>query len=89
MDREENPMQKMQMQHMGAVAEFERSIINERTREGREIARSKGVIFGRKPKLTPKQIAQIKKERADGKTANAIAIDFDISRKSVYRALSA
>ena len=87
-DGSNNPMQKMQMQMMGAVAEFERSMINERTREGREIAKAKGVKFGRKPKLTAKQIVQIKQDKSDGKPANAIAIDLDISRKSVYRALS-
>ncbi|MFT4728481.1 MAG: DNA invertase Pin-like site-specific DNA recombinase [Granulosicoccus sp.] len=76
------------MMGLTAVAEFERSMINERTKEGRELALRKSVIFGRKPKLPKKQIALIKLRRADGKSAAAIAIDLNVSRNSIYRALS-
>jgi DNA invertase Pin-like site-specific DNA recombinase len=37
---------------LGGLAEFERELIRSRTGEGRERAKSKGVVFGRKPKLT-------------------------------------
>jgi DNA invertase Pin-like site-specific DNA recombinase len=42
---------------MGAIAELERDLINERTMEGLAAARARGRLGGRRPKLTPKQIA--------------------------------
>jgi hypothetical protein len=46
---------------IGALAELERSLISERTRAGMKGARGRGVKFGRKPKLTPEQIAHARK----------------------------
>lgn len=46
----ENPMTKLLFQVLGAFAEFERSMILERTQEGIQNARDKGVPFGRKSK---------------------------------------
>ena len=46
------------MAMMPATAEDERLRIIKRTREGRQIARAKGVRMGRKPKLTPHQIKE-------------------------------
>lgn len=40
---------------LAGVAEFERSLIRQRTGEGRRRAQSQGVRFGRPPALTPKQ----------------------------------
>jgi DNA invertase Pin-like site-specific DNA recombinase len=37
---------------LGGLAEFERELIRTRTGEGRERAKARGVILGRKPKLT-------------------------------------
>jgi DNA invertase Pin-like site-specific DNA recombinase len=42
---------------MGAIAELERDLINERTREGLAAARARGRLGGRRPKLSAKQIA--------------------------------
>ncbi|MCL4141054.1 UNVERIFIED_CONTAM: hypothetical protein GTU68_020180 [Idotea baltica] len=87
-DGGDSPMQKMQMQIMGAVAEFERSIINERASEGRAIARAKGVRFGRKPSLTSTQIATLRDEHARGKSIRDLALDYDVGRSTISRALS-
>lgn len=46
----DNPMNKLLFNVLGAFAEFERSMINERTQEGIRAAREKGVKFGRKSK---------------------------------------
>ncbi len=81
-------MQVMQMQIMGAVAQFERSIINERAAEGRAIAKARGVRFGKPPALNDKQTAQVIKQRKAGKSVAAIALDFDVSRQSIYRILN-
>ena len=40
---------------LGGLAEFERELIRTRTGEGRERAKARGVILGRKPKLSPHQ----------------------------------
>src|SRR5437879_6047772 len=37
---------------LGGLAEFERALIRARTGEGRERAKARGVVLGRKPKLT-------------------------------------
>lgn len=46
----DNPITKMLFQVLGSFAEFERSMILERTQEGIQNARDKGVKFGRKSK---------------------------------------
>jgi DNA invertase Pin-like site-specific DNA recombinase len=46
----DNPITKMLFQMLGSFAEFERSMILERTQEGIQNARDKGVKFGRKSK---------------------------------------
>ncbi|MDK4739393.1 recombinase family protein [Rhizobium sp. CNPSo 3464] len=43
---------------MAAMAEFERSIISERTKAGMAAARSRGSLIGRRPALTPEQILE-------------------------------
>ena len=80
-------LQKMQMQIIGAVAEFERSMINERAAGGRTIAMAKGVKFGRKPSLSKQDMVQVRKLHASGKSVTKLAIDFDVSRPAIYRVL--
>ena len=84
---EDSPMQQMMLSLMGAVAQFERSMINERAAEGREAAKAKGVHFGRKPSLSAKQVAQVRKRREQGESVARLAVDFDVSRQAVYRVL--
>jgi DNA invertase Pin-like site-specific DNA recombinase len=76
-------MQKMQMQIMGAVAEYERSMINERASEGRAIAKAKGVLFGRKPTLSKQDMSKVRRLHASGKSVSKLAIDFDVSRPAI------
>jgi DNA invertase Pin-like site-specific DNA recombinase len=45
---------------MGAFAEFERALIKERQREGIAMAKKRGAYRGRKPALSPTQIADLK-----------------------------
>jgi DNA invertase Pin-like site-specific DNA recombinase len=44
-------------QMVGVLAELEKSLIQERTKAGREAAQQRGVKMGRKPKLSPQQVA--------------------------------
>lgn len=57
--KNDNPMNKLMLQMLGAFAEFEREIIKERQREGLEKAKKNGVKLGRKSKLTQENIARI------------------------------
>ena len=85
---EASPMQELQLSVMGAVAAFERSIINERAAEGRAAAKQRGVRFGRKPMLSDDDVKEIAAQRAAGKSIRAIALNFDVGRATVDRALT-
>lgn len=52
---EASPMATLMLSVMGAFAEFERSLIRERQREGIRLAKEKGVYRGRKRKLSAEQ----------------------------------
>lgn len=81
-----NPMHKLLLQILGAFAEFERSMIRERQAEGIAVARKKGKHLGRKSKLTPEQIEQVKARRNENKTA--LAKEFGCSRQTIYTAIA-
>lgn len=71
---------------LGAVAELERDLILERTNEGRLRAKAKGVIFGRKNKLTPSETKKLKQEASTWEGSKAdLAEKYGISRSSLYR----
>lgn len=72
---------------LGALAEFERELIVERTHEGLRTARKNGHRSGRKPKLTPKQIEAVRQMHAAGRNVTDIAEMFSVSRPLVYRVL--
>jgi DNA invertase Pin-like site-specific DNA recombinase len=74
---------------LGAVASFERDMINERTAEGRSKALKKGVKFGAKAKLTGEQLEALKAELKTWKGSKSELADrFGISRASLYRLVS-
>ena len=74
----------LQLQMMGAFAEFERNIIRKRQAEGIAKAKAKGVYKGRKKTIDS---TQVKKMKSDGMTVADIARHLSISRVSVYRNL--
>jgi DNA invertase Pin-like site-specific DNA recombinase len=81
----DDPISRLQLQLMGAFAQFERSIILKRQREGIEKAKARGVYKGRKPKIDYHQVAEMRKK---GYGAHTIATTLGISRASVYRVAS-
>ncbi|WP_027190862.1 recombinase family protein [Fundidesulfovibrio putealis] len=81
---EPNPMQDLQLAVMGAVAEFERSMIKERQREGIAAAKAAGKQLGRSKMLTPEQVEEIKARIAAGETVKSLAQKYGISRQSLY-----
>jgi DNA invertase Pin-like site-specific DNA recombinase len=84
------PGGKLTFHFFAAVAEFERGLIIERTREGMKAARERGVRPGPPPKLSPKQIEHALELIAKGKHLRTqIADILNVSRTTLYRALSA
>ena len=75
------PAGEMLFQLIGAVAQFERSLITERVKAGLEHARKNGQILGRPPlrKLTRKEIAQLRADRAQRVPFRALAQKFGVS----------
>jgi DNA invertase Pin-like site-specific DNA recombinase len=84
---EDSPMSTLLLSLLGAVAEFERSMIRERQREGIELAKKKGVYKGRKPSLTTMQVGEIRKRVKAGEKKAALAVEYRISRQTLYSAL--
>ena len=75
--------------HMiGALAEFERNLISERTRAGLTAARARGRLGGRPRKLLPKQVKRARRDLKDGEsTVTEVAEELGVSRSTLYRAL--
>lgn len=69
---------------LGALAEFERDLIRERTRAGVKAAQERGVRFGVDPKLSPKQIAEAQRMRDRGQSVYKIAEHFDVAHTTIY-----
>lgn len=83
------PTGKLMFTLIGAFAEFERDLIRERCQEGIAKAKDRGVKFGRRPKLTAKQIEQLKAEfKANEIGRGELAEKYGISRPSLYRLVS-
>ncbi len=74
---------------MGALAEFERELIRERTNAGLAAARARGRVGGRPPVMTPEK-AKVARQMYDSKeyTVQSIAKTLGVSRKTVYRHLA-
>ena len=74
---------------MGALGEFERDLIRERTMAGLAAARARGRVGGRPAKMTPNKI-KVARKMYDSKeyTVEAIAEAVGVSRKTVYRHLA-
>lgn len=88
------PAGRMFFHILGAIAEFERSLIIERTRDGLEAARARGRVGGRKQALKPRQVrlAQEMYDElgGDGKrkhTVQDIANELGVARTTIYRYL--
>ena len=74
----------------GAVAQFERDLVSERTKAGLAAARARGKRGGRPPKLKPKDVRIIKQILKDKTvTATDIAKRFGVSRATIQRSLKA
>lgn len=85
---EDNPMSNLMLSLLGAVAEFERSLILERQREGIALAKAAGKYKGGQPKLSDVQAAELAGRKRAGESVAALARDYGVSRQTVYRYLA-
>ncbi len=83
-----DPMGKMFFTILATFAEFEVDLLRMRTREGMAIAKAKGRLKGRAPKLSKTSQAHLLKLHAAGEhTVVELAELFEVSRPTVYRVL--
>jgi DNA invertase Pin-like site-specific DNA recombinase len=82
-----DPVGRLLFNVLAMVAEFESDLIRLRTREGMRVAKAKGRLRGKQPKLNPRQEAHLVGLFAAGEHSIAELADlFGVSRSTVYRA---
>ena len=84
-----DPMGKMFFNILATFAEFEADLIRMRTREGMAIARARGKLRGKQPKLSDKQQKELLRMHDTGEySISDLAELFSVSRPTVYRTLT-
>jgi DNA invertase Pin-like site-specific DNA recombinase len=81
---DDSPMNTLLLSMLGAVAEFERSMILERQREGIALAKAAGKYKGRKASLTVGQADELRARMAAGEAVSSLAREYGVSRQTVY-----
>ena len=79
------PMGRGFIAFLSAMAEDERQRIVARANGGRQVARARGVKFGRKPKLSAHQRAEVGRRLAGGEPAQDLAKSYGVSRWTISR----
>ena len=83
-----DPVGRLLFNVLAMVAEFEADLIRARTREGMKVARDKGRLRGKQPKLSPLQESHLVELHRGGQHTSAdLAELFGVARSTVYRAL--
>ncbi len=84
-----DPVGRLLFNVLAMVAEFESDLARMRTREGMKVARAKGRLRGKQPKLSPRQEAHLVALHGAGEhTISELEELFSITRSTVYRALA-
>jgi DNA invertase Pin-like site-specific DNA recombinase len=83
-----DPMGRMFFNILATFAEFESDLIRMRTREGMAVARAKGKLRGKKPKLSDRQARELGRMHRTGEySVSDLAELFSVSRPTIYRTL--
>jgi DNA invertase Pin-like site-specific DNA recombinase len=83
-----DPVGRLLFNVLAMVAEFEADLIKMRTREGMKVARARGRLRGKQPKLSASQEAHlVALHRAGSHTSSELAELFSVARSTVYRAI--
>ena len=84
-----DPMGKMFFNILATFAEFEADLIRLRTREGMAVARARGKLRGKRPKLSERQQRELRRMHDTGEySISDLAELFSVSRPTVYRTLA-
>lgn len=78
---------KLLLHMLGALAQFERDMIVERTRAGVAAHIKRGGRIGQPPKMTPDKVAQAMKMIENGKTVPEVAAYFHVAKGTIYNHL--
>ena len=83
-----DPVGRLLFNVLAMVAEFEADLIRLRTREGMKVAKAKGHLRGKQPKLNPRQEAHLVAMHETGEHSTGELADlFGVGRSTVYRAI--
>ncbi len=82
-----SPGGRLVLHIMAALAEFERSLIRERTLAGLAAAKRRGRKLGRKRSLTIAQVSHARRLIEDGKSRTDVARNLSVARSTLYLAL--
>ncbi|MHA6799694.1 recombinase family protein [Bounagaea algeriensis] len=83
-----DPMGKMFFNILATFAEFEVDLLRARTKEGMAVAKARGKLRGKQPKLSTKQQRELVRMYGTGEyTIADLAEVFTVSRTTVYRTL--
>jgi DNA invertase Pin-like site-specific DNA recombinase len=83
-----DPVGRLLFNVLAMVAEFESDLIRMRTREGMKIAKARGRLRGKQPKLSAKQEKHLVALHSAGEhTSTELAELFNVGRSTVYRAV--
>lgn len=80
-----SPAGKMIMTVFAGIAEFERTLIRERTSSGRNAAKLRGVQFGRPKKMNAEQKSLARRLLEEDKSVGEIAKTFNVHKATIYR----
>ncbi len=84
-----DPVGRLLFTVLSMIAEFEADLARARTREGMAVARAKGRLRGKQPKLSPRQEAHlVQLYRAGEHTVSELEELFTVTRSTVYRAVT-
>jgi DNA invertase Pin-like site-specific DNA recombinase len=84
----DDPIGKMFFNIVATFAEFEVHLLQLRTKEGKAIARARGRLKGRRPKLSARQQAELRRMHGTGGYTIAELMEvFSVGRATVYRVL--
>jgi len=84
----DDPVGRLLFNVLAMVAEFESDLIRQRTREEMRVAKAKGHLRGKQPKLNPRQEAHLVRLFRSGEyTTSEISDLFGVARSTIYRAL--
>lgn len=83
-----DPVQELMFGMLASFAQFERSLIKQRQKEGIAIAKAKGKHLGRPILLNDSQREQLRAKRSEGATPTVLAKEFGVSRATIYNVLA-